>query len=96
MHGHVHAHKHTQTLTRFMIKKKFFGGLKCCRLRHLSQCLTEWDQRTDVVVRSKASLPVVLVDNGLYDGDGLVDVLRFVYVHSPQHHLVLVIAVTER
>lgn len=52
-------------------------------------------QYTNVVVYSKASLPVVLVDNGLYDWDGLVDVLIFVYVNSPQHHLVFIFTCTK-
>lgn len=50
---------------------------------------------TDIVVHSEASLPVVLVDNRLYDRDGLVDLLRFVYVHAPQHYLVISIAFAE-
>lgn len=52
-------------------------------------------QYTNIVVDSEASLPVVLVDNRLYNWDGLVALLSFVYVHSPQHHLVIIIAFAE-
>lgn len=50
-------------------------------------------QYTNIVVDRVASLPVVLVDNRLYNWDGLVAFLDFVNVHSTQHHLVFIIAV---